>query len=115
MTELFKGVREEFFEWRKMLKFKLREKGLESVAINVLKRPLDLVATVGSANSLNALEEKQLLNERQKSQIKWDEKNERAHATLISHLFDQAFFRFCPIHLKLANPFEGFLCPAIGF
>lgn len=89
MTEIFKGIREEWLEWRKMLKFKLREKGLESVAVNLLKRPPDIVAEYwapNDANPPNQLQIEQLMQERGKAQMKWDEKNEKAYATLVFHL-----------------------------
>jgi Zinc finger domain/Zinc finger C-x8-C-x5-C-x3-H type (and similar) len=89
MTDLFKGVREDWSEWRKMLKFKLKEKGLESVALNITKRPLAIVAEYWAADPANLptlLQMEQLTQERAKAQEKWDERNEKAYATLVVHL-----------------------------
>jgi hypothetical protein len=49
MSIEFRGIREHWKAWRKFLQIKLMEGGLESVALNKLKRPDDIDAIYWNA------------------------------------------------------------------
>jgi hypothetical protein len=70
----FKGIREQWKEWKKVLRIKLMEHGLESVACNRLVRPINIdVANWAWESEIN--KEKALI-ERRKEQRQWDIDNQ---------------------------------------
>jgi hypothetical protein len=84
---VFDGRREKFLDFKKALRNKFREKGLESIAMNQNVRPLDIDEgeiywmEPGQAEELERIKAK-----RRKSQLDWDEKNEKSYAILLNNL-----------------------------
>jgi hypothetical protein len=97
----FKGIREQWKEWKKVLRIKLMEHGLESVACNRLVRPINVdVANWAWESEIN--KEKALI-ERRKEQRQWDIDNEKAFAVIVKHL-----------HPDISRQIEGKDCDGIS-
>ena len=80
----FKGFREHWRSWKKSLRIKLMEHGLERVAYNKTERPQDIDTT-------NWAWESESNKEKSKAQIRkeqrdWDIDNEKAFAVIVKHL-----------------------------
>ena len=84
MSTEFRGIREHWKAWRNFLQIKLMEGGLESVAMNKLKRPDDLNAAYWNAQNVGKREKVQ--SAKRKEQREWDVDNEKAYAVIFTYL-----------------------------
>ena len=97
----FKGLREEWRDWKKALRIKFMEHGLEVVAYNKIVRPQILNVEEWVWESESNKEKAQL--QRRKEQRDWDIDNEKSFAVIINNL-----------HPDIRRQLEGKECDGIS-
>jgi hypothetical protein len=82
--DLFKGIRETWKGWKKIIEIKLMKQAVINVAYNRIIRPIELDIANWAWES--DVDKERAQSVRRKEMQEWDDKNEKASAIIVENL-----------------------------